>query len=116
MLLVGPFQLRIFHDSKKSTYILFSQNSVFKCYASPPHKPNVLTHKHMCTDLGRTINRTLNSDIYMGAPVCSAEADKQRELLSADVCTSPWIGNNEDTAEAVKEQFLQSKFTQHLEK
>lgn len=52
----------------------------------------------------------------MGAPVCSAEADKQRELLSADVCTSPWIGNNEDTAEAVKEQFLQSKFTQHLEK
>lgn len=52
----------------------------------------------------------------MGTSVCSSEAAKQRELLSADVCTSTWIGNNEDTAEAVKEQFLQSKFTQHLEK
>lgn len=116
MILVGPFQLRIFPDSKKSTYILFSQKSVLKYYVSPPHKPNGHTHKHTCTDLGKTINMTLNPHIYMGTSVCSSEAAKQRELLSADVCTSTWVGNNEDAAEAVKEQFLQSKFTQHLQK
>lgn len=116
MILVGSFQLRIFHDSKKSTYIIFSQKNVLKCSVSPPHKLSGHTHKHTCTDLGKTINRTLNSHVYMGTSVCSSEAAKQRELLSADVCTSTWIGNNEDTAEAVKEQFLQSKFTQHLEK
>lgn len=80
------------------------------------HLHTMGTHTNMCTDLGRTINWTLNPHIYMETSVCSAEAAKQRELLSADICMSTWIGNNEDTAGAVKEQFLQSKFTQHLGK